>query len=161
MLTDAPLPIRIKRNALKRCLVNLIDNALKYGTRVEIAAARDGRMAEIAIDDDGPGIAPAERARVFDRFHRVQGAKARTQEGTGIGLVVEGGPAARHAEIAIGVFQHGLDLATAARTYTILTVGEGLVTSIPALLVSMSGGLITTRSSSGNPLGDDVLGQIV
>ncbi len=44
------------------------------------------------------------------------------------------------AGLIIGVLQHGLDLATAARTYTILTVGEGLVTAIPALLVSMSGG---------------------
>ena len=44
------------------------------------------------------------------------------------------------AGLIIGVFQHGLDLATAAQTYTILTVGEGLVTAIPALLVSMSGG---------------------
>ena len=51
------------------------------------------------------------------------------------------------AGLIIGVFQHGLDLATAAETYTILTVGEGLVTAIPALLVSMSGGLITTRAA--------------
>ena len=50
------------------------------------------------------------------------------------------------AGLIIGVFQHGLDLGTAAQTYTILTVGEGLVTAIPALLVSMSGGLITTRA---------------
>ena len=52
------------------------------------------------------------------------------------------------AGLIIGVFQHGLDLSTAAQTYTILTVGEGLVTAIPALLVSMSGGLITTRAAS-------------
>ena len=52
------------------------------------------------------------------------------------------------AGLVIGVFQQGLDLATAAQTYSILTVGEGLVTAIPALLVSMSGGLITTRAAS-------------
>ncbi len=52
------------------------------------------------------------------------------------------------AGLIIGVAQHGLDLATAAETYTILTVGEGLVTAIPALLVSMAGGLITTRAAS-------------
>src|SRR5262249_58316412 len=46
------------------------------------------------------------------------------------------------AGLIIGVVQHGLDLGSAAQTYTILTVGEGLVTAIPALLVSMSGGLI-------------------
>ncbi len=65
------------------------------------------------------------------------------------------------AGLVIGVLQHGLDLATAARTYTVLTVGEGLVTAIPALLVSMSGGLITTRAASEKNLGEDVAGQLL
>ena len=65
------------------------------------------------------------------------------------------------AGLIIGVLQHGLDLATAAETYTILTVGEGLVTAIPALLVSMSGGLITTRAASESNLGEDVAGQLL
>ena len=60
------------------------------------------------------------------------------------------------AGLIIGVFQHGLDLGTAAQTYTILTVGEGLVTAIPALLVSMSGGSITTRAASESNLGEEV-----
>src|SRR5215217_4791978 len=65
------------------------------------------------------------------------------------------------AGLIIGVFQHGLDLATAAETYTILTVGEGLVTAIPALLVSMAGGLITTRAAAESNLGEDVAGQLL
>ena len=65
------------------------------------------------------------------------------------------------AGLIIGVFQHGLDLATAAETYTILTVGEGLVTAIPALLVSMSGGLITTRAASESHLGEEVATQLL
>ncbi len=65
------------------------------------------------------------------------------------------------AGLVIGVMQHGLDLATAARTYTLLTVGEGLVTAIPALLVSMSGGLITTRAASEANLGDEVASQLL
>jgi flagellar biosynthesis protein FlhA len=65
------------------------------------------------------------------------------------------------AGLIIGVFQHGLDLGTAAETYTILTVGEGLVTAIPALLVSMSGGLITTRAASESHLGDEVAVQLL
>jgi flagellar biosynthesis protein FlhA len=64
------------------------------------------------------------------------------------------------AGFVIGVFMHGLDLATAARTYTILTVGEGLVTAIPALLVSMSGALITTRAASETDLGEEVAAQL-
>ena len=51
--------------------------------------------------------------------------------------------------------------ATAAQTYTILTVGEGLVTAIPALLVSMSGGLITTRAASESNLGEEVAVQLL
>jgi flagellar biosynthesis protein FlhA len=65
------------------------------------------------------------------------------------------------AGLVIGVLQHGLDLATALRTFTILTVGEGLVTAIPALLVSMSGGLITTRAASESHLGEEVAGQLL
>jgi flagellar biosynthesis protein FlhA len=64
------------------------------------------------------------------------------------------------AGLIIGVVQHGLDLATAVETYTILTVGEGLVTAIPALLVSMSGGLITTRAASESHLGEEVAVQL-
>lgn len=65
------------------------------------------------------------------------------------------------AGLIIGTAQHGLDLATAARTYTILTVGEGLVTAIPALLVSMAGGLITTRAASETHLGEEVATQML
>src|SRR5262247_3278033 len=65
------------------------------------------------------------------------------------------------AGLIIGVFQHGLDLGSAAQTYTILTVGEGLVTAIPALLVSMSGGLITTRAASESHLGEEVAVQLL
>ncbi|MGE3957522.1 MAG: flagellar biosynthesis protein FlhA [Vicinamibacterales bacterium] len=65
------------------------------------------------------------------------------------------------AGLIIGVMQHDLDVATAAQTYTILTVGEGLVTSIPALLVSMSGGLITTRAAAESHLGDEVAVQLL
>ena len=65
------------------------------------------------------------------------------------------------AGLIIGVVQHGLDLQTAAETYTILTVGEGLVTAIPALLVSMAGGLITTRAASESHLGEEVAAQLL
>jgi flagellar biosynthesis protein FlhA len=64
------------------------------------------------------------------------------------------------AGLIIGVMQQGLDLATAAETFTILTVGEGLVTSIPALLVSMAGGLITTRAAAESHLGEEVATQL-
>src|SRR5947208_4852096 len=55
---------------------------------------------------------------------------------------------------AIGIFQRGLDLATALQTYTVLTVGEGIVTQIPALLISASSGLIVTRPGSRGAAGE-------
>ena len=65
------------------------------------------------------------------------------------------------AGLIIGIMQHGLDIATAAEHYTILTVGEGLVTAIPSLLVSMSGALITTRAASESHLGEEVAVQLL
>jgi flagellar biosynthesis protein FlhA len=64
------------------------------------------------------------------------------------------------AGFLIGVFQHGMDLKRALATYTILTIGDGLVTVIPALMVSVSGGLIVTRASSENKLGSDMKKQV-
>jgi flagellar biosynthesis protein FlhA len=61
--------------------------------------------------------------------------------------------------ILIGVFQKGMDLAGAAETFTILTVGDGLMAAIPSLLVTISGGLITTRSASTETLGEDLTRQ--
>jgi len=64
------------------------------------------------------------------------------------------------AGFLIGVFQNGMDLKRALTTYTILTIGDGLVTVIPSLMVSISGGLIVTRTSSDGKVGTDVKKQI-
>lgn len=64
------------------------------------------------------------------------------------------------AGFLIGVLQHGMDLTRALQTYTVLTIGDGLVTVIPALMISISGGLIVTRASSDERLGADVQKQL-
>ncbi|HWB87410.1 MAG TPA: flagellar biosynthesis protein FlhA [Bryobacteraceae bacterium] len=64
------------------------------------------------------------------------------------------------AGFLIGVLQHGMDLMHALQTYTILTIGDGLVTVIPALMISISGGLIVTRASSSSRLGTEFRRQI-
>src|SRR5438045_1306539 len=64
------------------------------------------------------------------------------------------------AGFLIGVLQHGMDLRHALETYTVLTIGDGLVTVIPALMISISGGLIVTRASSEERLGSDVQKQL-
>ena len=64
------------------------------------------------------------------------------------------------AGFLIGVLQHGMDLRHAIETYTVLTIGDGLVTVIPALMISISGGLIVTRASSDARLGADFKKQM-
>jgi len=64
------------------------------------------------------------------------------------------------AGFLIGVFQHGMDFRRALETYTVLTIGDGLVTVIPALMISISGGLIVTRASSDARLGVEFRRQI-
>ena len=61
----------------------------------------------------------------------------------------------------IGVLQYDMELGEAARRFTILTIGDGLVTAIPSLLISVSGGIITTRAASESTLGDDVARQLL
>jgi flagellar biosynthesis protein FlhA len=65
------------------------------------------------------------------------------------------------AGFLIGVTQHGMDFRKALETYTVLTIGDGLVTVIPALMISISGGLIVTRASSEARLGDEFRRQIL
>src|SRR6266850_4702850 len=64
------------------------------------------------------------------------------------------------AGFLIGVLQHGMDFRRAIETYTVLTIGDGLVTVIPALMISISGGLIVTRASSDSRLGGDIQQQL-
>ncbi len=64
------------------------------------------------------------------------------------------------AGFLIGVLQHGMELKKALQTYTVLTIGDGLVTVIPALMISVSGGLIVTRATSDNRVGEEFQKQI-
>ena len=64
------------------------------------------------------------------------------------------------AGLLIGILQHGMDFRHAIETYTVLTIGDGLVTVIPALMISISGGLIVTRASSDTRLGADFRKQV-
>ncbi len=64
------------------------------------------------------------------------------------------------AGFLIGVFQHGMDLRRALETYTVLTIGDGLVTVVPALMISISGGMIVTRASAEAQLGTEFRRQM-
>ena len=77
---------------LRRILENLVDNAVKYspsGGCVEITTSVDpGGSVQIRVKDDGPGIAPEHRERIFERFYRVDKARSRELGGTGLGLAI-------------------------------------------------------------------------
>jgi two-component system osmolarity sensor histidine kinase EnvZ len=83
-----PLTVAVKRNAIKRCLVNLIDNALKYGGRVQVELRRAGRRVELCVDDDGPGIAEDRREEAFRPFHRLDEGRNLQAGGVGLGLAI-------------------------------------------------------------------------
>lgn len=74
--------------ALKRLVSNLVENALKYGCRARGRVFSEGGMAIIEIDDDGPGIPPAELERVFEPFYRGEPSRNRETGGMGLGLAV-------------------------------------------------------------------------
>jgi signal transduction histidine kinase len=74
---------------LGRLFRNIIDNALRYAAgRVVVSAAADGEAVKVQIDDDGPGIPAADRARVFDRFVRLDSSRERGTGTTGLGLAI-------------------------------------------------------------------------
>jgi two-component system phosphate regulon sensor histidine kinase PhoR len=77
---------------LRQVLANLLDNAIKYGRadgHVTVQArALDGRVIEMSVRDDGPGIPPDAKQRIFERFYRVDKARSREQGGTGLGLAI-------------------------------------------------------------------------
>lgn len=78
----------LRPDAFRRCLSNLIDNAQRYGKRVEIHATRDDKRLIVHVDDDGPGI-PAEcREDAFRPFYRLDEARNQDAGGAGLGLAI-------------------------------------------------------------------------
>ena len=103
---DAATPVMIQgqADALAVLLRNLIDNALRHtpaGGVVQVTVRRGAAgAAELVVEDSGPGIAPAERQRVLDRFYRVPGAPG---HGSGLGLAIVQAVARRHgARVEVG-----------------------------------------------------------
>ena len=89
-----PVRARIDAGLLGRILSNLLDNCLRYATgedgtcKVEVRCGREGDMAWVSVDDDGPGVEEGTESRLFDLFYRGDAARSRTSEGHGIGLAV-------------------------------------------------------------------------
>lgn len=80
--------IAAQPTGMRRCLTNLVDNALKYGGFARVTASREGGKVTVQIRDGGPGIPESLLKSVFDPFFRVEGSRSRDTGGTGIGLTI-------------------------------------------------------------------------
>jgi signal transduction histidine kinase len=84
-----PLRTQGEGDAIGRVVANLLDNAVRHaGSAVRLTVAADGAYQLISVCDDGPGIPAADRERVFDRFTRLDDARARDAGGSGLGLAI-------------------------------------------------------------------------
>jgi signal transduction histidine kinase len=111
-----PLPTTtFDESAITLLVLNLVENALKYGLergdtlRVGVAMSADGRALVLTVQDHGPGIAKEQAKRIFERFYRGSVAKERGQRGSGIGLSLvkhiaeaHGGEVRVHSELGKG-----------------------------------------------------------
>jgi len=85
---DEPEPVAARPLALKRCLANLIDNAVKYGDRARVSLQERVGDTVVRVVDEGPGIPEAERERVFEPFYRLESSRSRETGGAGLGLTI-------------------------------------------------------------------------
>ena len=85
---QAGLVIPIRPNAFRRCLTNVVSNAVRHADRVSVRASRTRDSIEIVVDDDGPGIPERAREDVFKPFYRVDGSRNPSTGGTGLGLTI-------------------------------------------------------------------------
>jgi two-component system, OmpR family, osmolarity sensor histidine kinase EnvZ len=82
------LVINIRPNSIKRCLMNLIDNGLSYGQKVEIFTKKDNNYLVILVDDDGSGIPENEHQNVMKPFYRIDKSRGQNKSGVGLGLSI-------------------------------------------------------------------------
>jgi two-component system osmolarity sensor histidine kinase EnvZ len=95
--------VMVRPDAFKRCLANLVGNALSHAKKIRIDAARDQRFLTINVDDNGPGIPAEQREDVFRPFYRLDASRNQDQGGTGLGLAIARDIARSHGgDITLG-----------------------------------------------------------
>ena len=77
-----------RKNLIKRCINNLIDNSIKYANKVKIELTKNNNSLFIKIDDDGPGIPEKEYENVFKPFYKIDKGRAETKSSVGLGLSI-------------------------------------------------------------------------
>jgi signal transduction histidine kinase len=91
MVGERGLTVTADGRLVRQALVNLVDNALKYGKAgqlIRLGAERNGERVRISVEDDGPGVPEAERTRVFEPYTRLPEDQVSERTGTGLGLAV-------------------------------------------------------------------------
>jgi signal transduction histidine kinase len=83
-----PAPLYCRSNEIRRAVRNLIENAVAYGKKAEVALRETSETYEIVVEDDGPGIPEKDRVRVFEPFVRLEGSRNADTGGSGLGLTL-------------------------------------------------------------------------
>ena len=86
--SEGEILLHLRRNAFKRGVTNLIDNAIRYADHVSVRAGQRGDHIDITIDDDGPGIPEDQRDDAFKPFHRLEDSRNPSTGGVGLGLTI-------------------------------------------------------------------------
>ncbi|MEQ9518065.1 MAG: ATP-binding protein [Parvibaculum sp.] len=84
----ASMNTTLRRNAIKRCINNLVDNATKHGDTVRVTLSKDEKTVRLCVDDNGEGIPDTELEEVFRPFYRLDTARNLDHPGTGLGLAI-------------------------------------------------------------------------
>jgi two-component system osmolarity sensor histidine kinase EnvZ len=86
--TKGPMRVTIRPNGFRRCMTNLIANAARFGTGVQLQAQRKPHFIEITVDDDGPGVPEDKREDVFRPFYRLDNERNESTGSAGLGLTI-------------------------------------------------------------------------
>ncbi|MDB5454621.1 MAG: sensor histidine kinase [Caulobacter sp.] len=131
-----PEPVHVDRDMWEKVVLNLVSNAFKFTLegQITVALRAAAGAVELTVGDTGLGIAETELPKVFERFHRIEGQKGRTHEGTGIGLALveelvklHGGAVSVRSRLGEGsTFQVTLPLGTAHLPRERLAAEDGL-----------------------------------
>jgi signal transduction histidine kinase len=131
--------ISCRPTALRRAISNIVDNAVKYGRSAAVSLSSESERVVITVDDEGPGIPPSERKKVFEPFYRIDASRDPDTGGVGLGLFVTRSI----------VWEHGGEISLASRMGGGLSVRLELpVGSRP---ISLSQAEIMSNGDAGRP----------